>query len=66
MAGLEPISAGQDLLKGRSVTSPGRVISLVFQNYALFPRRTILGNIEMGLKLAGFLPPNGAPWPWPT
>lgn len=51
IAGLEPMSAGQALLDGRPV-APGRV-GMVFQNYALFPWRTTLGNIEMGLEMAG-------------
>lgn len=52
-AGLELPSAGQVLLHGKSVVgAPGKV-GLVFQDYALLPWRTTLGNIELGLQMAG-------------
>jgi ABC-type Fe3+/spermidine/putrescine transport system ATPase subunit len=56
IAGLEVVSAGEIEIKGRSV---GRMpihkrnIGLVFQNYALFPHKTVGDNIAFGLKHRG-------------
>jgi len=40
-------------LEGRRITGPGPDRSLVFQQYALFPWRTALGNVEFALEAAG-------------
>jgi ABC-type nitrate/sulfonate/bicarbonate transport system ATPase subunit len=53
IAGLEPASRGQVLLDDRPLAGPSRQVGLVFQQYALLPWRTTLGNIEMGLEMAG-------------
>lgn len=53
IAGLETASSGQVRINGQnSPPGPGQV-GMVFQQYALFPWRTILANVEMGLELAG-------------
>ena len=59
MAGLELPSGGQVLLEGTPVTGPGPDRGLVFQEYALFPWRTVLKNVTFGLTLAG-VPPGEA------
>jgi len=54
IAGLMMPSEGRLLLGGRDITSlapPYRDIGLVFQNYALFPHRTIAENIAFGLRM---------------
>ncbi|MBW1711553.1 MAG: ABC transporter ATP-binding protein [Deltaproteobacteria bacterium] len=51
LAGLETPSTGSILLDGAAVTGPGTDRGLVFQKYTLFPRRTVLGNVEMEPKL---------------
>jgi ABC-type Fe3+/spermidine/putrescine transport system ATPase subunit len=54
IAGLDSPDEGKVLLNGRDITnlSPDkRRISLVFQNYALFPHLNVTENIEYGLKL---------------
>lgn len=55
IAGLEEITAG-DLLIGErrvnDVTPKARGIAMVFQSYALYPHRTVRGNMEFGLKLS--------------
>jgi NitT/TauT family transport system ATP-binding protein len=55
MAGLLPIESGELSLDGRQITGPGRERSLVFQQASLFPWRTVVGNIEFGLRAHGRL-----------
>lgn len=48
IAGLEAPDAGRVLLQGRDVTSlppERRGVGFVFQDYALFPHLTALGNV---------------------
>lgn len=55
IAGLEDISSGTLTIGGRVVNrlSPKeRGIAMVFQSYALYPHRTVRGNMEFGLKLS--------------
>ena len=54
MAGLERPSAGRVLIGGRDVTDAGpaqRPISMVFQNYALFPHLSVTHNVRYGLRM---------------
>jgi NitT/TauT family transport system ATP-binding protein len=53
IAGLEDSSEGKVLLDGEEVSEPGQQVGLVFQEYALFPWRTVLGNVEFGLEIKG-------------
>ena len=53
IAGLTTPTSGEILLDGRRITGPGPDRSLVFQQYALFPWRTALGNVEFALEAAG-------------
>lgn len=53
IAGLEKASEGQVLLNGDAITDNDRRVGLVFQEFALFPWRTTLQNIEMGLEISG-------------
>lgn len=56
VAGLETISAGELYIGGRDVTTlepKDRDIAMVFQNYALYPHKTIRGNMSFGLKMRG-------------
>ncbi|MCK5352631.1 ABC transporter ATP-binding protein, partial [bacterium] len=46
-------SEGQVLLNGDAITDNDRRVGLVFQEFALFPWRTALQNIEMGLEISG-------------
>lgn len=53
LAGLQAPSSGAVLLGGRPVTGPGPDRAVVFQNYALFPWRTVIQNVAFGLEIAG-------------
>lgn len=51
LAGLETPSTGTIAIGGKRVTGPGGDRAVVFQDYALFPWRTVIENIEFGLQL---------------
>ena len=55
LAGLEEVDAGAILIGGRDVTDlppKRRDVSMVFQNYALYPYLTVAANIGFPLKVA--------------
>ena len=49
VGGLEEPTAGSVTIDGHAVTSPGRDRGLLFQEPALFPWLTVLGNVMFGL-----------------
>jgi NitT/TauT family transport system ATP-binding protein len=49
--GLLPISGGQILVQGQAIHGPGRDRAVVFQEFALFPWRSVLSNIAFGLEI---------------
>ncbi len=53
MAGLDQASEGQVVALGRPQDRPGREIGMIFQEYSLFPWRTILENITIGPEFNG-------------
>ena len=53
IAGLEQPSAGEILLEGERISEPGADRGMVFQNYTLFPWRSVADNIGFGLELKG-------------
>jgi spermidine/putrescine transport system ATP-binding protein len=56
LAGFEVQDAGRILISGRDVAALPpyeRPVNTVFQHYALFPHRTVAGNVAFGLDLKG-------------
>lgn len=53
IAGLERPTTGTVLLDGRPISGPGPERSMVFQEYGLFPWRTVRGNVAYGLEEQG-------------
>jgi NitT/TauT family transport system ATP-binding protein len=52
-AGLDFPSSGSVSVGGRAVTAPGPDRAVVFQQFALFPWKTVRDNIAFGLKCKG-------------
>lgn len=53
IAGLEKLSAGSIAYQGAMIDGYQPGISMVFQDYSLFPWRTVLDNVTMALEFAG-------------
>jgi NitT/TauT family transport system ATP-binding protein len=50
LGGLSKPSSGRILLDGKAISGPGLDRGIIFQQYALFPWRTALENVEFGLE----------------
>ena len=55
-AGFLQPTAGQVMLRGAPITGIEPRCGMVFQSYALFPWKTVRGNVEFGLKMQGRRP----------
>ena len=51
VAGLDKPTSGEVLLQGKAIKSPDPERGMVFQEYSLFPWRTIIDNIAFGLEM---------------
>lgn len=54
VAGLEELTGGEIVIGGRAVTSlepKERDIAMVFQNYALYPHKSVFENLAYGLRI---------------
>jgi NitT/TauT family transport system ATP-binding protein len=54
VAGLEPFTSGDLVLEGKPVLGPDPAHAIVFQEYLLFPWRTVWQNVEFGPEVRGF------------
>ena len=50
VAGFEAASSGTVSVSGKAVTAPGPDRAVVFQQFALFPWKTVRENIDLGLR----------------
>jgi NitT/TauT family transport system ATP-binding protein len=57
MAGFEKPSSGAVLIDGNAVTAPDPDHIMIFQDYGLYPWRTVLGNVLFGLQARGISAP---------
>lgn len=53
VGGFESSTSGTISLAGQSVSQPGPDRGMLFQDYALFPWRTVLGNVAWSLEVKG-------------
>ena len=53
VAGFDRPTFGRILVDGREVDGPDRSRMCIFQSYALYPWRSVLGNVEYGLEVRG-------------
>jgi NitT/TauT family transport system ATP-binding protein len=53
LGGFEPVTEGEMLVDGAPVTAPGPDRGIIFQEFALYPWRTVEGNIIWGLEAQG-------------
>ncbi|NMX21600.1 nitrate ABC transporter ATP-binding protein [ANME-1 cluster archaeon GoMg4] len=53
IAGLDDPSSGEILLDGKELRGPSLDRGMVFQEYSLFPWRTVLKNVTFGLEIQG-------------
>ena len=54
VAGLEELTSGDVVIAGRNVTAlepKDRDIAMVFQNYALYPHKSVFENLAYGLRI---------------
>lgn len=53
IAGLLQPTSGKITIGNKECTAPGSDRGMVFQDFALFPWRTVLQNVEFGMEVAG-------------
>ncbi|HEY5367154.1 MAG TPA: ABC transporter ATP-binding protein [Casimicrobiaceae bacterium] len=56
IAGFSTPTSGEIVFEGKRVTGPGPERGVMFQDYALFPWRTVTGNVEFGPYARGIKP----------
>jgi len=53
IAGLDHASGGTILLNGNPIVGPCPRMGMIFQEYSLYPWKTVMDNIAFGLELKG-------------
>src|SRR5271157_815377 len=51
IAGLEYATSGKVIIDGEEVRGPTPKMAMIFQDYSLYPWRTVIENIAFGLEL---------------
>lgn len=51
IAGLESATEGNVCVDGEIITGPSRKMAMIFQDYSLYPWRTVIENIAFGLEI---------------
>lgn len=57
IAGLDHATSGSILVDGNQILGPGPKVGMVFQEYSLFPWRSVLDNVSFGLEMKGITKP---------
>lgn len=53
IAGLDTPTTGSILVEGKPVTGPDPRLAMIFQEYSLYPWRTVRANVAFGLQMRG-------------
>jgi len=53
IAGLDTARSGSIIIDGEEITGTSPMVGFVFQEYSLFPWRTVIDNIAFGLEMRG-------------
>ena len=53
LGGFEPLDGGTMLLNGEPIASPGPDRGMLFQEFALYPWRSVIGNVGWALEVQG-------------
>jgi NitT/TauT family transport system ATP-binding protein len=53
LGGFEPADGGRMLLNGAPIAGPGPDRGMLFQEFALFPWRSVIGNVGWALEVQG-------------
>ena len=53
LAGFLKPTSGKVLVDGKPIAGPGADRGMIFQQYSLFPWKTVVENVEFGLKIKG-------------
>ena len=52
-SGILKQTEGRVVIEGKEVTGPSKELALIFQDYGLFPWKTVYENVSLGLELRG-------------
>lgn len=55
IAGLDEPTSGEIIVEGTPVTGPDPRLAMIFQEYSLYPWRTVRANVGFGLQMRGTL-----------
>ena len=53
IGGLEKATSGEVQLEGQVINGPSPYMAMIFQEYSLYPWRTVIDNVAFGLEVRG-------------